>query len=173
MEALFDHAHALVDDFASATQRMVILFVFGTVLLALAGSRMEKLELEVAQRPARAFALGLVSLIAVFAIAVALSVTIIGIPIAAMGALCAVFATYAGLCAALRTIGAALLRHRTENPYIHLALGCALFLVVGAVPWLGDFVTFGLILLGFGAVVATRAAGLWPVRRGVRAGVGV
>ena len=43
------------------------------VLLALAGSRMEKLELEVAARPARSFALGLVSVVVIFAVAVALT----------------------------------------------------------------------------------------------------
>jgi hypothetical protein len=162
MDAVLSQAHAFFDDFASSAQNMFLLFVFGTVLLALAGERMEKLECEVATRPARAFAIGLLSSIAIFAMAVAFAVTIVGIPIAAAGALFAVFAAYAGICAVLRTLGAALAHHRTENRYIHLALGCALFLVLGAVPWVGDFLTFGLILLGLGAVVGTRAAGLWP-----------
>jgi uncharacterized membrane protein YbhN (UPF0104 family) len=162
VETLFSEAQSFAIDFGNSVERTLVLFVFGVVLFALAGQRMEKLELEVAARPARSFALGLLSAIAIFAVAVALSVTIIGIPIAAAGALVAAFAMYAGLCAALRTIGAALVRHRTENPYLHLALGCALYLVVGSIPWLGDFATLGLILLGLGAVVSTKAAGLWP-----------
>jgi membrane protein implicated in regulation of membrane protease activity len=47
-----------------------------------------------------------------------------------------------------------------------LALGCALFLVAGAVPWLGDGVTFVVGLVGFGAVIGTRAAGLVRPRNG-------
>jgi len=162
MDLIFSKAIAWAEDFGGSTERMFVLFVFGTVLIALAGERMEKLELEVAARPARAFALGLVSLIAISAIAIALCVTVIGIPFAAAGAFFAVFATYAGICAALRTVGAALVRHRTENRYLHLALGCALFLVAGAIPWLGPLLTLGLIAVGLGTVVATRAAGLWP-----------
>ena len=110
--------------------------------------------------------MGLVGFILSFAIGVALCVTVIGIPIAAAGALVAVFAAYAGIIAVLRTIGAALIRHRTENRYLHLALGCALFLLAGAIPWLGDCVTFVVGLVGFGTVIGTRAAGLWRPRNG-------
>jgi hypothetical protein len=156
----------LVHSTQHAIEGMVALFVFGTVLLALAGPRMEKLELEVAARPARAFALGIVSFVLAIAASVALAVTVIGIPFALCFVLVSVFATYAGIAAVLRTLGAALARHRTDNAYLHLALGCGLFLVASAIPWLGDFVTLGLALLGLGSVVASRLAGLWPPPKG-------
>lgn len=160
-EALHSWGFRVLDDVGDAITAGVVLFVLGVVLIALAGERMEKLELEVAARPARAFALGLVGFIVTVAIAVALCVTVIGIPIAAAGALVAVFSAYAGIIAVCRTVGAALIRHRTDNRYLHLALGCALFLVAGAIPWLGDCVTFVVGLIGFGTVIGTRAAGLW------------
>lgn len=166
VQALHSFGWQLLDDVQDAVTAMVVLFVFGTVLLALATQRMEKLELEVAARPARAFALGLVGSILLAAVAVALCVTVIGIPIALAAGVLAIFATYAGIIATLRTIGAALIRHRTENPYLHLALGCVAFFLLGAIPWLGDIVTCVVGLVGFGSVVATRAAGFWPGRHG-------
>lgn len=153
-----------IDGVHDAVTALVVLFVFGTVLMALATERMEKLELEVAARPARAFAVGLVSMLVSVPLLIALCVTVIGIPIALVGALALGFATYVGIIAALRTFAAALIRHRTENAYLQLALGCVVFLLVGAIPWLGDFVTLTVALIGLGSVVGTRGAGLWPKR---------
>ena len=70
----------------------------------------------------------------------------------------------AGLCAALETLGGALLGHRTKNPYAHLAFGCAVFLVVGAIPFLGGLVKAAVLLAGIGSVAATRGAGLFPAK---------
>ena len=172
MRVLIEHAEGLsswsfrlLDDFSEALSGTVLLFVLGLVLLALAGERMGKLELEVAARPARAFALGLIGMVAALAVGVALCVTVIGIPFAALGALVLVFAAYAGVIAVLRTLGAALIRHRTENQYLHLALGCLLFFIAGCIPWLGDWITLAVGLIGLGAVLSTRAAGLWPPKK--------
>ncbi len=171
MRVIFQHVSELlgalgrtVDGVEHAFTAGLLLFVFGSVLLALAETRMDKLELEVAARPARSFALGLVGLVGLVAVAVALSVTVIGLPFAACGALVAVFAAYAGIVAVLRTIGALLLRHRTDNRYLHLALGCALFVPASAIPWLGDWIAFGVGMLGLGAVFGSRLAGFWHPR---------
>ncbi|MCA9590633.1 MAG: hypothetical protein KC657_35275, partial [Myxococcales bacterium] len=72
----------------------------------------------------------------------------------------AVFGTYASIVAALTTAGAAVLQHRTQNPYLHLLLGCGALLVVGAIPVIGGLVTFVLACMGVGILVGTRAAGL-------------
>jgi hypothetical protein len=92
-------------------------------------------------------------------------VTIIGIPIAVVLLLGLVFATYAGICAVLATVGKALVGHKTDNPHIHLLVGCALFLVSGAIPLVNGLVTVGVVLIGIGAVFATRGAGSF-VRNG-------
>lgn len=169
MRVLIDHAEGLsswgfrlMGELGDAFSGTLVLFLLGLVLIALAGERMEKLEGEIAARPARAFALGLIGMVAAIAVGVALCVTLIGIPFAAVGALVVVFAAYAGIVAVLRTVGAALIRHRTENRYLHLALGCLLFFVVGFIPWLGDWITLAVGMMGLGAVLSTRAAGLWP-----------
>jgi hypothetical protein len=77
----------------------------------------------------------------------------------------AVVAGYAGAAAALTALGAALMNHRSSSPYVHLAVGCALYLVASSVPWVGQYVTLTLALFGLGVLVATRGAGLVPVRR--------
>jgi hypothetical protein len=154
-----------VDDVGDAISRMLVLFVFGTVLLALATERMEKLELEVAARPMRAFAAGLVGALVAASVVLVLCVTVVGIPVALVVAMILVIAGYAGLCAVLVTVGGALIRHRTDNVYVHLALGCGLFLVLGSIPWIGSALVLALALTGFGAVVASRCAGLVSPRR--------
>lgn len=149
---------------ADALNGAALLFVFGAVLLALAPERMDRLKLQIASRPMRSFALGVVSLIGGVVLLAAMCVTIIGIPVAFVAALAAVLATLAAMCSVLETAGAALLGHRTRSPYVHLACGGLLFLLVGAIPFVGGLVKTAVILTAFGSVVATRAAGLVPAR---------
>ncbi|MBI3204996.1 MAG: hypothetical protein HYZ29_25895 [Myxococcales bacterium] len=151
-----------VADFGGSITRTALLFVFGTVLLALATGRMDAMQGEVAARPMRTLALGLVgSLVAAIAV-IALCVTVVGIPIAIVALLLGVLGTYAGICAALTTLGAAVFHHKSQNPYVHLAVGCALFLVASWLPWVGGLVTAAVVLFGIGALVATRGAGVFP-----------
>jgi hypothetical protein len=82
-----------------------------------------------------------------------------------VGVLAGTVGAYAGVCALLTTAGAALMGHRTSSPYVHLALGCAAYLVLSSIPFVGQFVTAAVILMGFGALVATRGAGLISRRR--------
>lgn len=147
---------------SEAITRTALLFVFGAVLLALLTSRMEKMQAEVAARPMRSFALGVVGSIAAGALVVALCVTVIGIPFALVASLVGVFAGFAGLAAVLTTVGAAVLGHRTKNPYAHLAIGCVLYLVVGGIPFLGGLASAAAVLIGLGVLVATRGAGFFP-----------
>lgn len=146
---------------AEAVTNMAVLFTFGAVLLALLGPRMEKLELEVAARPARTFALGVIGFFAFVALVAFLCITLVGIPFAIIGVLLGVVASSAGVVAALAVLGNALAGHRTPNRYLHLALGCALYLVLGNIPWLGEMVDFVVICFGVGSLLASRAAGYW------------
>jgi hypothetical protein len=148
-----------------AMTRSALLFVFGAVVLALATRRMDDLQHEIAARPMRSFALGVVGALTGILLLVALTITVIGIPIALIAVLLGMLLTYAGVCAVLTVVGAALLRHKTRNPYIHLAAGCALFLVVGAIPYLGTLAMFAVVLMGMGSVVATRGTGLFASRK--------
>lgn len=149
-------------DVGSALTRMAVLFVFGAILLSLAGRRMDLMKAEAAARPMRSFALGLVGAIGGLLLAVVLCVTIIGIPVAAILLVLAVLGGYAGVCSVLTTVGKALVAHKTDNQHVHLAVGCALFLVASAVPFVSGVVTFVIAFAGFGVFVATRGAGLLP-----------
>jgi hypothetical protein len=152
---------SVLRDVGGAITRSALLFVFGAVLLALATRRMDAMQGEVATRPMRSFALGVVGMIVALIAFVALCITLVGIPIALCGLILAIIASYAGICAVLTTAGAALVRHRSQSPYVHLAVGCLAFLLLGAIPFLGGFVTFAVVLIGFGAMVATRGAGFF------------
>ncbi len=151
-------------DAGGAVTRTALLFVFGAVLLALGASRMDALRAEIAVRPMRSFALGIVGGLAGIVAVTLLCITVIGIPVAVVGLLCAVFGVYAGICAALTTAGEALTAHKTKNPYAHLAVGCALFFVIGIIPVIGGLMHAAIALIGIGVLVATRGAGLIKVR---------
>ncbi len=172
------HAHgkhrasSFLSDLGGALAHSAMLFVFGSVLLALASRRMETLRVEAASRPMKSFAVGVVGLLAAIVIFIACCVTLIGIPVAFIGLLLFVFGAYAGVCAVLTVVGQALLRHKTKSPYVHLAVGCALFMVLGALPFVGGFVVAATALVGVGVLIATRAAGLVKPKNGSRPGDG-
>lgn len=144
-----------------------VLFVFGSVLLALRSDRMEALRCEAGLRPMRSFGLGVVGGVAFLAGLAILCVTIVGIPLAIVGAFVGAFSVYAGVVAVVGLFGELLLRHRTKNPYAHLALGTVLFVVVTQIPTVGTLLGFFTALVGIGAIVATRAAGTLAPRTGV------
>lgn len=152
-------------DIGSAMTGAALLFVFGAILLALATQRMDTLQTEVAARPMRSFALGVVGLLVFGLLVLAFTLTIVGIPVAFIGSIIGVVAGYAGMCAVLTVAGGALLRHKTRNPYVHLALGCFLFMILKALPFVGNIVLFAVMLLGIGTLVATRGAGYFPPKR--------
>ncbi|WP_434043496.1 MULTISPECIES: hypothetical protein [Sorangium] len=144
----------------NAVTRTALLFAFGAVMLALWPRRMETLKVEIAARPMRSFALGVVGVLGAAALAAALCVTLIGIPFAVIGLLLAVIAVVAGGCAVLETAGAGVFGHRTRNPYVHLAIGCLGLLLVSGIPYVGGAICAAVALIGAGALVATRLAGL-------------
>lgn len=155
--------------FGRKVTAMSLLFVFGCVLLALLTGRMERLRVETAARPMRAFALGLVGAlvggIAALIAIVILCVTVVGIPIAVFGVLAAVFAVYGAIAAVLTTFGAAVIGHRTKNTYLHLLFGCAVFLVASSLPIVGGLVTFAVTMIAIGTLVSTKLAGFLEKKR--------
>ncbi|WP_394844021.1 hypothetical protein LZC95_44080 [Pendulispora brunnea] len=150
---------SLAEHVSDAVEHTALLFVLGAVLLSLATRRMDLLRTEIAARPMRSFAIGILATLATAVGLVALCVTVIGIPIAIVGVLVGAFGIYAGICAALATLGKGLVAHRTENQHVHLAVGCAVFLILSALPLVGWITVAVVGLIGFGALVATRLAG--------------
>lgn len=156
-------------DAARAVAKTAVLWLVGAMLLAWAARRIERLEVEILSRPLRSFGVGIVASIVAALAAIILLVTIIGIPVALVGVLCAVLAGYVGVCAVLTALGNALGRHRTDNAYVHLAIGCVVFLIVTSIPYVGDIAMLVAVMTGFGAFVATRGAGLFGSERSANA----
>lgn len=156
----------LAHDFGQAVTRMALLFVLGCVLLALGPRRMETLRVETAARPMKSFAMGIVGSLGAVVALVAACVTVVGIPFAAMALLLGVLAVYGSIAAVLTTFGAAVIGHRTDSTYLHLLFGCAAFLVVGAIPYVGGLVTFVVTMIAIGTLVSTRLAGTMDKKRG-------
>jgi hypothetical protein len=149
----------------SQVTKTAFLFLLGAVVIAIATRRMQLLQSEIALRPMRSVAIGLASLLVGAVLVALLCVTIVGIPVAIVALLIAILAAYAGFCAVLSAMGSALVAHRSENPYVHLAVGCGVFLITGFIPYFGSLVTALILFAGLGAFAATRAAGFIPVNR--------
>lgn len=153
-----------VHEFGHSVTMMSLLFVLGCVLLALVGPRMDRLRTEVAARPMRTFAFGLlgtlIGTIGASLMLAVLCITIVGIPVALVGVLLAVLAVYGAIAAVLTTFGAAVAGHRTQNPYVHLMIGCAAFLLLSSIPWVGALVTVFVAMIAIGALIRTRVGGL-------------
>jgi hypothetical protein len=86
----------------------------------------------------------------------------VGIPFAIIGLLLGFVAMWAGACVVLETAGGAIVGHRTKNGYVHLAVGCGLYLVLSAIPYIGGFITAAVLLISIGSLVSTRLAGFIP-----------
>lgn len=145
---------------SNAISSAALLFVLGAMLIALTGDRFDTLRGEIAARPMRSLAMGVLGFIGTLFTLVVLCITVIGIPFAAVGIVLFVFAIFAGTAAAATTAGAAISGHRIKSPYGHLAIGCAIYLVAGLLPWVGGWIQVAILVSGFGAIVSTRAAGL-------------
>jgi hypothetical protein len=146
---------------ASAVSRafslFALLFVLGCVLMPLAGDKMEKLRSEVALRPMRMFATG-----ALFAIGASLflgflCITVIGIPFAVIASLALILGVFAGQVALASVVGEALIRHKTQNPYVHLAVGAGIFAALQLVPWIGTLATVVACCIAMGTLYENRA----------------
>jgi hypothetical protein len=156
----------LAREFGEAMTGGALLFALGAVFLALFTKRSESLKVEIVARPMRSMALGIVGILASIVVFFALCVTLVGIPVAVVGAIAAVLGVFAAMCSVLELVGRALVGHKTKNEYAHLAVGCALFVLIGAIPMVGGLVKVAVVLTAIGSLVATRAAGLIPQKKG-------
>lgn len=159
------HERSFVQRVGDAISNTALLFVLGVVMLAVAPKRMESLRVEVARSPMRQVGLGIVGFVGFLVAVVVLCITVVGIPVALIGVLLGVVGLYAGMVAALTVLGAALVRHKSENVYVHLAVGCGVFLLVYPLPFVGPPLTFALLFVGVGVLVSTRFAGYLPARK--------
>ena len=109
--------------------------------------------------PMRSIALGVVGLIGGIAALVIIALTVVGIPFAFIGAIAAVVLAFAGTTSAAIVVGAMIAGHKSQNVYVHLAVGCGLFMLAGLLPWVGGWVQAAIVFAGIGGMVATKAMG--------------
>lgn len=137
-----------------------LFWLFGALLLAVSPHRTECVRAELTRRPLRCLGFGLLGLVGLVLVLATLAITLIGIPLALLVALTAVVSAYVGLCIVIWSVGRLLVGQRSTNPYLQLALGCAVFFVTRWIPGI-DGIAIVLGLLGaIGALVLTRGGGI-------------
>ena len=151
-----DSAHGKLQEIGQTISKMALLFVFGCVLLALATRRVDTLRVEVASRPMRSFALGILGAMGAFVAVCVMCITIVGIPFAIMLVLAGVLATYGSIAAVLTTFGAAVIGHKSKSAYVHLLVGCLAFLILLPIPFVGGIVAFAVTMIAIGTLIATK-----------------
>jgi hypothetical protein len=139
-----------------------LLFIIGSLFTALASERAESLRGVIAARPMKAIAVGLIGFFASLLVLTLVAITIVGIPFAAVGALILVFMVFASTTNALAVVGAAIYGHKSRNVYVHMAIGAALYMLVGLIPGIGPIAQIAAVLAGFGGLVLTKGLGLLP-----------
>ncbi len=144
---------------SSGMRTAAFLFIVGALFVALGGVRAERVRTAIAESPMRSVALGLVGVVGSVVALTLVALTIIGIPFAAIGGVAAVVLAFAGTASAAVVLGAMVAGHKSQNVYVHLAAGCALFMVAGFLPWVGGWAQAAMVLAGIGGMVATRAMG--------------
>lgn len=145
------------DTFASGA-RHALLFLFGLLLLGVWPSRLDLLVRGVVELPGRTALTGGLGMIAAVVLGLVLVITIVGIPGAILLALASALAVYAGLVAVAVVVGKALpLPALKDSPVLQLGAGILAFFVASRVPVVGDLIVLVAGLLGFGAVILTRA----------------
>lgn len=132
----------------------VMHLALGVLLLLIAPRFSRSLAASVRTDPIRSGAVGLATIVLVPILLVAITITIIGIPIAFAGALLFLVLYWVGLVYGRYAIGEWLLAYtEVDNRWLALVLGLALVGLISLIPWIGSLVSFIVTLLGLGALV--------------------
>jgi hypothetical protein len=147
-----------ITDFLGSGARHALLFLFGLFFLAIAPKRLHAISHVLVDRPIRATLAGFLSLIGTPILCLALAITLIGIPVAAVVGLLGIVAMLAGLVSASMVIGAGIpWRRLSGRPVAQLAVGTLALFLVSRIPWVGGLAWILALLAGLGAIVLTRA----------------
>jgi|AntRauTorckE6833_2_1112554.scaffolds.fasta_scaffold01767_13 cytoskeletal protein CcmA (bactofilin family) len=129
--------------------------VLGAVLLALFPAFSARVAGRVSDETAKTGGVGLLTLVGAPILLALVAITIIGIPLALLGAIAFGLAVWVGIVYGQYAVGAWVLRRAgRDDRWLALAAGLVGFAVLGAVPVLGGFLVFGALLLGLGALAA-------------------
>lgn len=127
--------------------------LLGALILALLPAFATGAADQVSEEPLYTGAIGLVALIAVPIVLVLVAITVVGIPLALLGALLYAFAIWAGVVLGEFAVGTWLLSLAdVHHRWAALVVGVVAVGLVGLVPILGGLVEFLVLLLGLGAL---------------------
>lgn len=114
----------------------------------------------VATDPLRSAGYGLLALVAIPILLVLVAITIIGIPLAVVGAILFGLLVWVALVYGRFAVGAWLLSLAdVENRWLALVVGLLLLGLLALIPWVGGLIDFVVVLLGLGAVATLAYSG--------------
>lgn len=147
----------VVPGWVSTVYEFVVNLVVGAILLALLPAFSGRVADRFAERPLASGGVGLLVLVGVPVVLVLFAITIVGIPIAIIGALAYALALWLGYVYGAFGLGSWLVSLGDEDwgRWVALVLGLVVVAVVGLVPVLGGIVEFVVLLVGLGALVAS------------------
>ena len=158
-----------VGDVVFGVYGFLVSFVLGAVLLLAFPAGTDRVRDRVREDPLMSGLYGLVALVGVPVLLVFVALTIIGIPLAIVGALVFALAAWVASVLGRYAVGSWLLGYvGTENRWAALFVGLLAVALVGLVPVLGGLVEFVVLLLGLGALGAVSLAA-FRGRRAARA----
>lgn len=157
-----------LDDLSSSLHRLMerighmialygMLVVLGLIMLGVAPLRTRALAAAVAAQPGRSLGLGLLVVLGTVVAIIVLSITVIGIPIAAVLAVAASCAAALGLTGVSILIGELLpVPSLKDRQAFKLLLGAAVLVVALAIPYVGGVLGVVATVLGLGSLAITR-----------------
>mgnify|MGYP006283448707 CR=1 FL=1 len=144
----------VVGDALGAVYELLANLLFGAILLFAFPDFSAGVASRVGASPGRTGGVGLLALLGVPVVLVLLAVTLVGIPLAVVGAVAFAGAVWAGLVYGQFAVGVRVLAVADrENRWLALVVGLVGFALLGAVPVLGGLLELGALLLGLGALV--------------------
>ena len=158
---------AVVGNVLGAVYGLLANLLFGALLLLAFPDFSTGVASRVGSSPVRTGGVGLLALVGVPVVLVLVAVTLVGIPLAVVGAVAFAGGIWAGLVYGQFAVGVrALAVVDRENRWLALVVGLVGFAFLGAVPILGGLLELAVLLLGLGAL----ALGLRDAyrRRGAR-----
>ena len=127
--------------------------LLGAILLLLFPAFSARLAGRVSDEPVKSAGVGLLTLVGGPILLVLVAITIIGIPLAVIGAIAFGLAIWVGSVYGQYAVGAWVLRRAgRDDRWLALVAGLLGFAILGVIPILGGLLGFGALLLGLGAL---------------------
>lgn len=152
---------------ASAVVSFFTTLIVGLLLIKLFPKYIKRSKEILDKELPKAFLRGSIAMFVIPLVLILLMITIVGIPLALIGALVFVIYLYVGRIFALVAIGSYILRKMKTNESLSMSflLGLIVYFFLGFIPVIGGILTFIVTLVGLGTAV-TNDRRTWAISRG-------